>query len=137
MRVAFVGSRPESWRCHTRVRKAVHAAVWEVFHTHNGAEPLTFVSGRGRGVDRWAEEAFDAVITRYPEASVDKRIFPPNWNMYGRRAGFIRNREIVAASDKVIAFWDRKSGGTKHTILLAEDEGVDVEIRFPERTVIS
>ena len=42
--------------------------------------------------------------------------FLPNWDLYGRSAGFIRNNDIIKNSDIVIAFWDRKSKGTKSSI---------------------
>jgi hypothetical protein len=32
------------------------------------------------------------------------RRFNPNWNKYGRSAGFVRNREMIRSSDGFIAF---------------------------------
>ena len=34
---------------------------------------------------------------------------------YGKRAGILRNRDIVDAADIVVAFWDGKSPGTKNS----------------------
>lgn len=39
-----------------------------------------------------------------------------DWGKYGKAAGPIRNQEIVNVSDIVIAFWNKKSRGTKDTI---------------------
>lgn len=132
MRVAFVGCRPESWRDVERVKRVVRSRVWDAFHNHHGSDTLTFVSGRGRGVDTWAEEAFDEVITKHPHL-VAKRIFRPDWNTYGKGAGFQRNGQIVAASDRVVAFWDGKSKGTKDTMDKALNAQVELEVLFPER----
>jgi hypothetical protein len=40
----------------------------------------------------------------------------PDWETYGKSAGFRRNVMIEADSDECIALWDGKSRGTKHTI---------------------
>lgn len=51
-----------------------------------------------------------------------------DWNKYGKAAGPIRNKEMVdmltPGEDIVIAFWDGKSKGTKHTINLAKEKGI-------------
>ena len=47
-------------------------------------------------------------------------IFPADWTTYGKRAGFIRNEDIIKNCDIVIAFWDGKSKGTAHSLSLAD-----------------
>lgn len=42
--------------------------------------------------------------------------FLPDYRRYGRAAPLVRNREIVAYADQVLAFWDGKSPGTKYVI---------------------
>ena len=49
-------------------------------------------------------------------------IFPAEWKKYGKRAGYIRNHDIIKNSDHVVAFWDGKSRGTLHSIELARDK---------------
>ena len=39
-----------------------------------------------------------------------------------------RNVEIVAKSDKILAFWDGKSSGTKFTIDYAKSRGKEVKV---------
>lgn len=51
---------------------------------------------------------------------IDTMIFLPDWNKHGKRAGFIRNEDIINNSDFVIAFWDGQSRGTQHSISLCE-----------------
>lgn len=41
---------------------------------------------------------------------------PALWDEYGISAGFIRNAEMAAIGDYLLAFWDGKSNGTKHMI---------------------
>lgn len=79
------------------------------------------ISGGAKGVDRYAEEyGF--------KNNIQRTIYPANWNKYGKRAGALRNQEIVDASDYVIAFWDGKSKGTKITIDMAIRAGKPIDI---------
>lgn len=75
-----------------------------------GAENIAeIISGGANGADSLAEE--------YAEKhNIPMKVYPAKWDQYGKRAGFIRNVKIVEDSDVVIAFWDGKSKGTKHTI---------------------
>lgn len=79
------------------------------------------VSGGARGADtlgeRWAKENNKETL-----------IFKPDWNKWGKRAGFIRNEDIVKNSDLVIAFWDNVSRGTKSSIDLCGKFGIKVKI---------
>lgn len=72
------------------------------------------ISGGARGVDRVA------VATAKQHGGMTK-VYPADWQRHGKRAGFIRNQQIVHNADKVVAFWDGKSNGTHHTIKLADD----------------
>jgi hypothetical protein len=70
------------------------------------------VSGGARGADTLAE--------RYAnENNIPLEVFEADWKNLGKRAGFTRNNTIVVNCDMVVAFWDGKSRGTKHTIDLA------------------
>jgi len=46
-------------------------------------------------------------------------IIKPEWNKYGKSAGYKRNSLIINEADKVVAFWKGESKGTKHSIDLA------------------
>jgi len=50
--------------------------------------------------------------------------YPADNDRYGKVAGFIRNKELVGASDRVIAFWDGRTSETKNAI--EEAERVDI-----------
>ena len=70
------------------------------------------ISGGAKGADLLGE--------RFAKCwKIETRVFLPNWNELGKKAGFVRNQQIVDACDIVLAFWDGKSKGTKHTIDLA------------------
>ena len=79
------------------------------------------VSGGAKGADSLAE--------RYAkENDLPMKIFPPDWETHGKQAAFIRNKEIIDYAEIVIAFWDGKSTGTKHSIDIANKQGKQVYI---------
>jgi len=84
-------------------------------------EDIMIISGGARGVDSWAEEF---AIRNH----INTTIFKPEWDKYGKGAGFIRNKLIVDNADKVIAFWDGQSKGTKYSIDYAKSKGKEVKI---------
>lgn len=85
------------------------------------------VSGGARGAD---------IRSRWWANNKSKQLleFLPNWNMYGKSAGFIRNEKIVDNADLVLAFWDGESKGTKHSIDLAIKKNIRI-ITFVGRQI--
>lgn len=69
----------------------------------------TIVSGGAKGADTLAEKYAD-------EHNLKKQIYYPEWGVHGKKAGFIRNKVIWDNCDIILAFWDGKSPGTKHSI---------------------
>ncbi len=67
------------------------------------------ISGGARGVDTCAKEY--ALANNIP-----LREFLPDYEKYGRCAPLKRNLQIIDYADEIIAFWDRKSRGTKFVI---------------------
>jgi len=76
----------------------------------------TIISGGAKGADsiakRWAL-INEPVGIKYIEHL-------PEWNEHGKKAGYIRNQFIINDCDILLAFWDGKSKGTKHSIELAK-----------------
>ena len=81
--------------------------------------PTAVLCVEARGPDTWgrlwAEQQGIPVIS-----------YPADWERYGRSAGMIRNREMISASDAVLALWDGKSKGTGQAIALAKRRGIPV-----------
>jgi hypothetical protein len=71
-------------------------------------------------------------MARRGEPNFDFECYPALWDVYGKSAGYRRNADIVKAADRIVAFWDGKSSGTKHTIKLAKQAGKPVEIHYPD-----
>ena len=106
MRIAVIGSRDVA---------AIDFALV-------GAEPGdVIVSGGARGADTLAAEAAR-------EAGLEVRVHLPDYARHGRAATHIRNREIVADCDRLVAFWDGESKGTASTIAYAHRCGKPVQI---------
>jgi hypothetical protein len=82
----------------------------------NRLKPDEIVSGGAAGVDKMARDVAFRDNFFYIE-------FLPDWTKYGRAAGALRNKKIVDYCDKLIAFWDGKSKGTKISIDMAEKAG--------------
>ena len=106
MKIAVIGSR----------------GITAIDYARIGARPGdTLVSGGARGVDSlaaaWARRNGIAVVEHFPD-----------YRHYGKAAPHVRNRMVVADADRVVAFWDGKSRGTKSTIEEAKRHGKPVEI---------
>ncbi len=85
------------------------------------SEIVAIVSGGAKGADSLAE--------RYArEHGIPVEVYPADWNKHGRRAGFLRNQDIISACDAVIAFWDGVSAGTRSSIEIADKAGKSVHI---------
>jgi YspA, cpYpsA-related SLOG family len=76
--------------------------------------PITAViSGGAAGVDKMAEQYAH-------ENNLPLTVLPADWASYGKKAGMIRNAEIVKQAEQVIAIWDGQSRGTAATINMAK-----------------
>lgn len=81
------------------------------------------VSGGALGADTLAE--------RYAkENNIEILIFKPEWKKYGKSAGFIRNEDIIKSADIILAFWDKKSKGTKNSIGIAKKLKKELHVEF-------
>lgn len=104
MKIAIVGSRdfPDLQMVEERVR--------------NFGRSFEFVSGGARGVDKTAEKAAKKIGAKIT-------VFPADWKTHGKRAGFLRNQQIVDYCDELVAFWDGESKGTMHSVSLTKAQG--------------
>lgn len=90
----------------------------------SGWEDIEIVSGHCAGADRLGE--------LYAEKhNAQAKIFPAEWEKYGKRAGPMRNKQMVDyisgfENKIVIAFVSAKTKGTRNTIALAKKANIRV-----------
>lgn len=86
-----------------------------------GEDQVEIVSGGARGADKMGE-----VYAKSKGYSL--KIFPADWNQFGKSAGYIRNKQMAEYSDCLIAFWDGISRGTSNMIQLAKENNLSVHV---------
>lgn len=117
MRVIVTGSR--DWGDRDAVWSAMAAVALAVPHD----ESLTFVHG---GCPTGAD-AFAHYWAKIYGATVG--VFPADWEKHGKRAGPLRNAEMVkAGADLVLAFPLPGGKGTQHMIRIAREAGIPVKV---------
>lgn len=119
-RVAIIGSRPHPGPARIHDRNDMRRLAVRDY-VGNLPAGTVVISGGAQGVDLWAEErALQAGL-------VVVRCIPP-WDALGKRAGMVRNAVIVDLCDRLAAFWDGESRGTKNAIEAARKAGKPVEV---------
>lgn len=77
---------------------------------------VVIVSGCARGADSLGE--------RYAaEIGLEVLKYPADWDKYGKKAGYLRNKQMAEVSNAVIAFLvpdENKNKGTKNMVSLAK-----------------
>ena len=81
------------------------------------------VSGGASGADSLAEYFAD-------EYKIPIKIFYPDWRCYGKRAGILRNSDIVNSSTHLIAFPSREGKGTQDSISKALKRKIPVKVLY-------
>lgn len=96
----------------------------------HGLDVTEVVSGGARGVDRlgaaWARGR-----------GLPVRLYLPDWDGQGKRAGLIRNEQMVRAADALVALHDGVSKGTAHTIRMARAAGLPVYVYDDEGHLVT
>jgi len=85
----------------------------------SGFDITEIFSGNARGADSLGEQYAE-------ENDIPLKIFKAKWDVYGKRAGLLRNVEMAKEADALIAFCYNNSTGTKHMIQLAKSKGLKV-----------
>ena len=108
LRVIIAGSR--TFNNYTIVENTLNRFIKE--HQNNR---ITIISGAARGADQLGEQYAK-------EKCFLLKRFPAQWEQFGKRAGFLRNIQMLDYIDTsdcdsyVVIFWDGKSKGTKQLI---------------------
>lgn len=89
-------------------------------------ETTVIISGGACGIDRCAKQYALAHSIPYVE-------FLPDYAKHGTKAPLLRNLEIVASADLVLAFWDGSSHGTAHVIRQCKQRGIPVQVFLPQK----
>ena len=101
-----------------------YALLCKTLAENFGNDIEEIVSGHCQGADtlgeKWAKEH-----------DVPCKIFPAEWKRYGKKAGPMRNKQMVDYIDgfskkAVVAFTSPNSVGTRNTIALAKRKGISV-----------
>ena len=117
MKVGVIGSR--TFKDYELLKKTL--ASFEI---------TQIISGGASGADTIAEwYAF--------EKKIPLKVFRPDWKKFGKRAGFLRNTDIVKNSEHVIAFHNGESRGTMDSIQKAKDLGIPVTVIIFEEEPIT
>lgn len=82
---------------------------------------VVIVSGGARGADTLA-------VQYAKERGYSVKVFPAQWEKYGKRAGYVRNEQMHEYISKVerrgvVAFWDGQSHGTEHNFSMCRKYG--------------
>jgi hypothetical protein len=83
--------------------------------------PDAIVSGGAKGADSYAK-------TFAEERGIKLIEHLPDYGKYGRSAPKVRDMQIIDDCDKVLAFWDGKSRGTKFTLDYANKSNKPIKI---------
>jgi hypothetical protein len=114
MKTIIAGSR--SAGSYNELLKALAGIDWT---------PTQIISGGARGADRLGEEWAR-------KNNVRLRRFPADWDRHGKRAGYLRNAQMLQHADALVALWDGESRGTAHMIRSARKRGLKIHVhRLP------
>ena len=78
---------------------------------------VEIVCGMAQGADKLGE---DYAIDNFLQV----KYFPAQWDLYGKQAGYIRNKAMAEYTDLCICFYDGKSKGTRLMMNLAMEHKI-------------
>ena len=82
---------------------------------------VAIISGSAKGADQLGE--------RYAKACGHELIVvPAKWDIYGSRAGFLRNDEMLSLATHAVGFWDGQSRGTADMMAKVRARGLPLRV---------
>jgi hypothetical protein len=125
MNIGIVGSR--NFTDYAQMEDAMNSFMSEESHWE---EDCSIVSGGAEGADTLSEQ----LAMSWDMASI---IMKPQWSLYGKAAGFVRNGLIVQESDYIMVFFgppehkkEFPSKGASNTLQIARERGVPYEVHY-------
>lgn len=107
-KAAIVGSR--SFSNYEKLKNFIDKTCYEEHIALTG-----IVSGGAKGAD-----TYGALYAKEHNLPLTEII--PDWDKHDKKAGILRNKDIIDNSDICFAFWDEESHGTRFTIQFARDK---------------
>lgn len=86
-------------------------------------ECVVVVSGGAKGVDTLAER-----YAKECTATAAAMVFKPDWDTHGKKAGILRNADIIDAAEYCIAFPSHSGKGTQDSIKRANAKKIPTEV---------
>ena len=84
---------------------------------------VEIVSGTAKGADKLGEQYAK-------EMGYAIKQFPADWDRYGKKAGYVRNRQMAEYGTHCVCFWDGKSYGTKMMIALCAEHSINCRVVY-------
>lgn len=82
---------------------------------------VTIISGGAKGADTLGE--------RYAKMrNYHLMVVKPDWDKYGKRAGYLRNETMLHFADAVVCFWNGVSKGTAHMVHITMKSGKPLRV---------
>ena len=120
-RILITGSRhfdPHNPRNYQLMQQALSTTAKKLYAV--GATDITVIHGGASGADTLAD-----IIASSLGFTIER--YPARWHLHGKKAGPIRNEEMVArGANIVLAFPAAVSPGTKHCMSVARRAGITV-----------
>ena len=121
MKIAIIGSREGFFE-----EDIYNALKWKSDRKELDLKNDSLISGGARGVDQYAESFFKAFNL---PIEIIRPINPSNKMDY-----LFRNVEIITRADKIIAFWNGYSKGTKFVIDYAKNRNKEIVVILSDKT---
>lgn len=93
---------------------------WVDFFLRKNTEPIEIVSGTADGADKLGEKYAN-------ENNYSIKQFPADWTL-GKKAWYLRNKQMAEYASHCICFWDGKSKGTKMMIDLCKEKNLNYRV---------
>lgn len=125
LRILVTGSR--DWPDPTAVWAALELAI-----VQSAATEVVVVHGGAKGADQHAGLFVKAHRRQFAAqgTTLIEEVHPADWVNLGKRAGYVRNAQMVAlGAELCLAFNFNSSRGTTMCTKLAEDAGIPVEVK--------